>query len=386
MNIFELKDTEEESLWTLARESCKTFPSLMQIYDEEFLKLLIKRRFNFNNYLLWLLVSRDDFAVKTLSDISEFAVTLGKDDFVSHFKDKLRSPIESVFNNYLTELEFAAYYKNRGYSVELEPKNGDSEKHPDFKIVRDTFQVFFEVKNIFWEEMMEMNKIETLLQGELSRVKQKYVFSIHYSPKLTILHLASLRKFVTEKLEKLTDKEIPAEFLFPNENEVLSKIKVIGKPKKLPFGYLGAVMRTEAFRIPGGRDIRRKISQKVTQLPKDEMGVIVIAPGQIFVREEHVLEALYGDETAIINLEDCSATSERIHNGTYNPESNRRLSAVIFFKRQWNAQKGIFEKNRAVFHNPFANRRLAYDFFQDSGVRQFIPIEDNSGIRMTWKE
>jgi hypothetical protein len=386
MNIFELKQIDEAALLELVRETCNNFPNLKQVYDDDFLKNLVTRRFCFDNYLLWLLASREQYAIATLTEISKFIDLLKEGDFGIHFKDKLRSTNEPVFNSYLIELEFAAYYKEKGYYVQLEPKISDSGKNPEFKITSENFEVYFEAKSIFWEEMMTMSRIETTIQDALGRTKEKYVFLIYYTPKFKSGDTSSLRRFVIEKLKEIpNNRKLPIELLFQNETDLLAKIEVVSKPKKLPYGYLGGFMRTEAFSIPGGREIRRKISQKIPQLPKDEAGVLVIAPGQIFVHEEDVLNALYGDENAVINLEDDSARFIRIRNGTFSPGINTRLSAVIFFKKKWDEGNKRFTRDRVVFHNPFAKKKLTADFFKDTNVKQFVPILDDNSIRMVWK-
>lgn len=387
MNIFELKQIDEATLLELVRETCNIFPNLKLVYDDDFLKNLVTRRFCFDNYLLWLLDSREQFAIVTLTEVSKFIELLKDADFGIHFNNKLRSTSELVFNSYLTELEFAAYYKERGFGVLLEPKISDSGKNPEFKITSDNFKSYFEAKSIFWKEMMTMSRIETTIQDALGRTKEKYVFFIYYTPKFKSGDTPHLKRFVMEKLKEIPkNQKLPIKLLFQNETDLLAKIEVMSRPKKLPYGYLGGFMRTEAFFIPGGREIRRKISQKIPQLPKDEAGVVVIAPGQIFVHEEDVLNALYGDENALINLVDNSAKLIRVHNGTFSPRINTRLSAVIFFKKKWDEGNKRFTREKVVFHNPFANKKLTEDFFKDVNVRQFVPISDGKSISMVWKQ
>ena len=179
-----------------------------------------------------------------------------------------------------------------------------------------------------------MDKIATHIQGAVGKKEEKYVFNIYYTPKLKINDISSLKNFVIDKLKTIpSGQKLPIKFAFPSDKHVLAEIEIFGKPNKLPYGYLGAFMPSEAFTIPSGKEIRRKISKKIAQLPRNKACVIVIE-GQIFVKEDGVLDALYGDENVIINLQDNSAHTVRAHNGTFSPKINTRLSAVIFFRKK----------------------------------------------------
>lgn len=387
LNIFELKETDEKTLSKLGRETLEEFTVLKNIYDNNFLNELIAKRFHYDNFLLWLLSSKEPYAKNVLADISKQLVLLKDSDSVKHFKNKLRSTSEPILKSYLTELEMAAYYKERGYDVELEPATDETGKKSEFKIASGDFKVYFEAKNIFWEEIAQMNKIETQIHGALWKTKEKYVFSIYYTPKFKIGDIPFLKRFVIQKLRAIRNgQKLPAKLFFINETDLRAEINVLSKPNIRPYGYLGTLMRSEAFSIPGGKEIRRKISQKVAQLPKNEACVIVIERAQMFIHEEDVLDALYGDENVVINLRDNSSRLVRKHNGTFSPRFNRRLSAVVFFEKKWNEQYQNFTRLRVVFHNPFARKKLSTEFFDDVNVRQFVPVEEEHSVRMMWKQ
>ena len=72
MSIFELKEMDETTLSKLVQETCATFPNLKHIYSNDFLKHLVTDRFHYDNYLLWLLASREPYAIITLTEISKF--------------------------------------------------------------------------------------------------------------------------------------------------------------------------------------------------------------------------------------------------------------------------------------------------------------------------
>jgi len=386
LNIFDLKETDEKTLLQSARNILSEFPVLKELYEDNFLNDLIANRLYHDNFLLWLLSSREPYAYNVLKDISKQLGLLQDSDGVSHFKSKLRSTSEPVLKSYLTELEMAAYYKEKGCDVELEPTIRETGKNPEFKITSGDLEVYFEAKNIFWEEIAQMNEIETQIQGALRKTKEQYVFNIYYTPKLRIGDVPSLKKLVIEKLRSIpNDQELPTSFSFISETDLRAEVRVVGKPNRLPYGYLGAFMKSEAFSVPGGKEIRRKISKKVSQLPKNEACVIVIEPGQMFIHEDDVLDALYGDESAVINLQDHSARLIRKHNGTFSPKINTRLSAVIFFEKKYNGQNQNFTRRKVVYHNPFAQKKLSTEFFDDANVKQFVPVKEEDSVRMVWK-
>ena len=143
LSIFDLKKVEEKVLSELIKETIKNFPILKEIYDEEFQKRLVKNRYFFNNYLLWLLSSKEPYTELTWKEISRALFVLKESNALSCFKDKIKSTDEYVFKSYQTELDYAAYYKEKGYNVQLEPKLVGKGKKPEFKIESDDLKIYF---------------------------------------------------------------------------------------------------------------------------------------------------------------------------------------------------------------------------------------------------
>jgi hypothetical protein len=123
----------KKSLSNLVQNTLKKFPILKNLYDETFLDNLLNKRFYYDNFLLWLLASEEPYAHETLADISRNLEILKDSDGITHFKKKLRSHSEPILKSYLTELEFAAYYREKGCEVELEPKIPESDKAQSLK-------------------------------------------------------------------------------------------------------------------------------------------------------------------------------------------------------------------------------------------------------------
>lgn len=382
VNIFELKEMEEDELLELAHQTIALFPVLKEIYNEDFLKDLARRRHHFDNYLLWLLVSKQPFTYLTWQIVANCLKSLEDSDGISHFKAKLRSRTDRVFRSYQTELEYAAYYKAKGYDIKLEPKIPNTEKIPEFKIESPEIRVFFEIKSIFWEEIIEEEKLETQIQGAIGKIDLPYVFNIRHTPGLGIEHVSDLKKFLIGKLGGIDDaQDFPFVLYYPNETAALAKITVLGKPNRLPHGYLGGINGGVKMG-PGAEELRRKISKKVSQLPKKEANVMVIERGSWLLDEIDIDYALFGDEKLRV-YSNGHTEPIRTPNGILKPTKNTRLSAVIFSQKKWERQN--FNRRKFVFHNPFAEKPLDEQFFADRNVKQFVPIHEEEAIRMVWK-
>jgi hypothetical protein len=382
MSIFELKEMDESRLLELAYQTIAEFPVLGEIYDEVFLRDLVQKRYHFDNCLLWLLASKEPYTYSTWNLIADCLQKLRDCDSVPHFAAKLRSRTDRVFNSYLTELEYAAYYKAKGYTIELEPNIPNTEKIPEFEIELAGSRVFFEVKSIFWEEIIEDEKLETEIQGALGKIDLPYVFNIQHTHGLTMNHVADLKRFLISNLSTIDrSQSFPLDLHYPSETAPLARIRVFGKPNRLDHGYLGGIMG-EVKKGPGAEELRSKISKKISQLPKGEANVLVVERGSWLLDEDDVNYALFGDEKLLI-YGDGRTEPVRIPNGLFKPTQSTRLSAVIFSQKKWEGQS--FCRRKFVFHNPFAEKPLGEQFFADENVKQFVPIRGEKAIQMVWK-
>lgn len=389
ISIFDLKEMEYEQLLSKIETTLSTFPTLKALYDRSFLANLVKKRFHYDNYLLWMLVSRHPFATLTWEAVNKHLKLLKDADAISHFREKLRHKGKRVFQSYLTELEMAGYYKERGYKIELEPPIPESEKNPDFKAEKDDFRVFFEVGNIFMDELIQMNNLDAQIHGRFGKIKEHFVFGISYQPSvLQMRHLKPLQAFIKKKFAELDrNKEIsfPLTIFFPDEKKPFVEVQVWGRPKKLEHGYLATLGLKTAFGLShGGKNIRRKISKKISQLPKGEANIIIVELGHLFYNEIDVVNALFGDEQFRVNKKDFSTQMVRGRDRIFDARKNTRLSAVIYYKKKFQNQDFLIHKS--VFHNPYATKPIHPDFFADKDVKQLAPIEEKDVYRMEWIE
>lgn len=385
MRIYELKEKDDAELLTEIKGTLSAFPILREIYDEDFYLDLLKKKFCNDNYLLWLLASRTDYSRITWESISKCLNLLKEAESISHFRDKLRLTDERFFHCYQTELELAGYYKERGNDIELEPQISETNKNPDFKIKNEDIQIYFEIGNLFTDKLIEMQRLDSHLYGMFGKIEELFVFSISYQPNvLKIRHLKHLDGFLRKIFAELDKKEkiFPFTCVFPNQKYPLAEVKIWGRPNKLKYGYLASVM-SGAFGLPrGGINFRRKISKKISQLPKNASNVMVIELGHIYYDEEDLIDSLFGDESFVVNKEDFSAHAVRGREKIFSANKNTRLSAVLYYRKKFG--KSGFHVWKTVFHNPFASNPIIPDFFEDNNVKQFVPIKDEKGCHMEW--
>ncbi len=383
MQIFEMNEKDDDELLAEINVTLSNFPMLTEIYDEDFCLNLIKKKIDCTNYLLWLLASRTDYAKITWESISKYLKLLEEPDSISHFRDKLRNMKEMVFHSYQTELELAGYYRERGYDVELEPQILETNKNPDFKIESENTRIFFEIGNLFTDTLIQIQKLDDQLHERFHRIEYPFIFSIFYqSPPLRISLLKSLAVFLRRKFAELNKKDnidFPLTLFFPNQTNHFVKVKIWEKSKK-GYGYLRSFMLNVPHLHSGGEHFRRKISKKISQLPKNESNVMVLELGHPHYSEEDLINSLFGDERVIINKEDFSARVVRGKEKIFTAKKNTRLSAVLYYKKKF--RKESFHLWKSVFHNPFASNPISPHFFEDKNVRQLVPIENEKGCHM----
>ena len=190
-----------------------------------------------------------------------------------------------------------------------------------------------------------------------------------------------MRKIFAE-LDKKEKIDFPLTLFFPNQTNSLAEVKIWKRPNKLKYGYLAGVT-SGAFGIPrGGINFRRKISKKVSQLPKNTSNVMVIELGHVYYDEEDLIDSLFGDECFVVNKEDFSARAVRGREKLFDAKKNTRLSAVLYYKKKF-GESG-FKVWKSVFHNPFASNPITPVFFEDNNVKQFVPTKTEKGCSMRW--
>jgi len=385
VSIRDLLELNEEQLLDFMNASLKQYPILKDIYSDQFVEELVRRQFNPNNYLLWLLASRNEFANKQLEEMANALESLQELGAITKFKGKLIHTNKMILESYLSELEFASYYKQKGYQVELEPSIEGTLRGPDLKVKTENVVIFFEIENIFIQELINIDRIDSEISFRLAVTEEPFVYIINrFETKMTQKDVETLVGFVKDNLRKLGNKdnvEFPITLQFPDEKQRKAEIQIVGRPNKLKHGYLGGISWSY-FGFPSSQNIRRKISKKISQLPKKAANVLVIQLGHLLYDEEDVLDALFGDLKLRINLKDSSSEPMREKEKIFTYNKNTRLSAVIYYEKRF--QNSSFDYRKVVFHNPYAKVPIDPNFFKDHNVKQFVPRDKGSYYEMEW--
>ena len=373
-SIFKIKESEPKVLRQRIIDTLERFPLLKHIYDEEFIQFLIRKRFHLENRLLWFLASKEPTAIAMLEKLEERLKTLADVDGVEKFRSKLRQYDRVSLSSAFLEIDFASHYKKK-YPIEIEPSIPGTKKGPDLKVESEYGPIFFEIKNILTEEDKKLRKFERLVMDKIGIIKERYVFSVHIrgSPDLNLVEL--LRKYVRRKFRELSKRGVDkAKLKFPEDNPIV-EIDIHGRPNKLDHGYLAS------FSWFGGRsysrNIRKKIKSKVRQLPKGEMNVVVIEYlGELIDFRDDFITAVMGDEVISLNMATGEMTPKRGSDRIFRPDCYTRISAVCGYKKTF--ENGKWSNHKFILHNPFAEKKIPAEFFDEPNIRQFIPDENKS--------
>ena len=373
-DIHEIKRANEEELLTIAKQRIENFSILKRIYDGGFLSLLVQHKFDLDNPLLFWLVTDNPIAIRFFQEIERNLELLQPEDSIQKFKTKLTQWNTTHFESAITELEFAAEYKRKGFNIELEPILPNGEK-ADFSANKGASKIFFEVKCIFWKRSQKENGIMDELFDRFSVSNQPFVFGIDIQEGFQRKQTVKVAKYIRKKLRQFegTCTSPPFSFIYPESGEPIIKIDVI---KRLPEGERGYISGA----VFGGgikgnwNDLRRKISSGVSQLHPNHAGVLVIQPYRLGTGQYDIQNALLGD--LAVNLSD-KPKMFRWKNRIFAKNKNKRLSAVIYCKKRLRDSWYIREK--IVYHNPYAKIKLPTKTFSGENVIQFIPTKYDDG-------
>lgn len=376
--IFDLPDKSEDELMELICETLDEFPILREIYDEDFLIGLIRKRFNLDNYLLLLLSSKMSFAHSTWKSIAENLQILKDCNAVLKFKNKLRILDKLSIEAVKTELEFPAHYKRKGYSVKIEPKISSTGNNPDFSVLFEREPIFFEIKSLSeGKALSRYENLEKKIRSRLRRLDQLFVISISYGNKLMYNDIKALEKFTKKKLHELSEIEkkevlnLPLQFNFENKAELI----VHGKPNRLPYGYLGVLSGPSMF-IDDIKRTRRVIKSAVSggQLPPNNMGVVVVdCTLAQFINKIDIEDAIFGYLNMMVDNITLKTKTIRTGKKVFEKKGNRRISAVIFYIRKFHDPDFIFISK--VYNNPYAIKPIPISFFREPIVEQYVRKE-----------
>jgi len=322
----------------------------------------VKYKYDPDNYLLWLLASCDHYALDTLKRIDSMLQNLVNECAIERFRVKLRSRNEVEFDSYLTELEFASRFKSRGFPVELEPCSG-----VDFKVTYKSLPVFFEAKYLFPEALRRHQRLSDEVTNRFSRIKEPFHVSLRALKTLKAKDIEELVSFVRTTLRTLRGTEqFPVSYWYPDERDAWAEISVVGRlTRPSCVCWLISVMRGV-----DSKTIRSKLRSKANKLPRNQPTCIVLARGTIFSPRESVEDALFGDETCLVDLATHRHVWSRGGDRFFRPKFNTSISAVCYYEMVGTSsdQSCLID----VYHNPYAKQPLPLELFGNCSVRQFV--------------
>ncbi|MHA1840189.1 MAG: hypothetical protein ACTSYO_09590 [Candidatus Ranarchaeia archaeon] len=384
-SLLQIPEIPLEKLKQLVSESLDKFQILKKIYDDDFVEELIKDNHQMN-YLLWLLSAKNSYTFETLKEISENLEITEENDSLAHFIDKLKSKTKNTFNNYQLELYFASYYKKKGLNIELEPVINENGKNPDFKVDYNSNIVYFEAKNLYFEDRIKLEKFDFQLHSDLRIHQIKLVYSVYRNTDFNLSEYHKLRKFINKKLSENKDAtDFPKHFdYFDKEGKKVAELVIDGKPRTKEYGYLRGIMDLTASEWNDRKKIIGSITSKLSQLVEDESNVVIVKSSQILTDYESIQDALFGDiKYRIDNSSGKIIDSIRYGDRVFSPTKNSRISAVLFYKKSYSQDK--FEHDIWVFHNPYASKPIPVEFFRNSNVHQFAVLEtDDTHMHLNW--
>lgn len=217
-------------------------------------------------------------------------------------------------------------------------------------------EIYFEIKNILPEKELEKNgRISTEIQSRMKELNEPFVFAIEFTSEFEWSDIKKFCLFAKKKssdLYAITEITFPIEFVYPEKSIVPKALIKVLRISNNGKGYV--LIMTPVVLLNYGKRIRERIKSAVKQLPENSRNVVVI-DSSIGINIEHVFDALYGDTSILFSLDkerrDYQArfirTGERIYG-----KFNRRISAVVFYKRKWVDERFQYTKTVIPNENP----------------------------------
>lgn len=372
-DIIEITRADEEELLARAKQRIGNLPILKEIYDENFLSKVVRRKKGYDNLLLFWFVTDNPVAISWFQEIEENLKILQPEN-AQKFEEKLRQWDTKSLESAIAEIEFVAEYKRQGFQIEIEPTLPNGKKG-EFCVSKDSLKIFFEVKNIFPQRNHEDELIINELEDRYSRLDTPFVIGFDLKKRFQRSKTFEVVKHIKEKLEYLerTDSRLPQSFVYPESSEPIIEIDII---KRLPKGEKGFI----SGGVFGGglkgnwNDLRSKISSGISQLHPDYPGVIVVQPHGLVIGQYDIENALLGDlKVNLLGEPKAFRGKDRI----FAKDKNKRLSAVIYCEKR--LQGSGYTKKKLVYHNLNPKTKLSPKIFKGENVTQYIPIKLDNG-------
>lgn len=304
---------------------------------------------------------------------------------------KLKNTTE--FYDVLPEIEWAAYLKNAGFPVSIEPTF--PQKGPDLKAEINGEDIYFEIKslNLSEEDRKEENYFIEIM-GRIKEIQSRFFVNISLHDSFSDEDIFPVIKLIKKKINEFERKNIyqPVSVYYFSPSDIREWYGYDGlnpphdvyyNPMKYPLfwerhkakvivtfypleDYFDATIVDivdAAESVDDTKRIRKSLGKKLEQLPTNAPVVVVIDVTFSYVDNISVEDAIYGSSIYTIRLntqtgETADEYWNRKRNGIF--QSSTRISAVVMYKRKISDDEAIkFE--RKVYGNPMAKNPLNKD-------------------------
>lgn len=318
---------------------------IKEVFGEDWLKKAVETRhplfeMYFINMAPWTRFWLLDFG-KKLKDIENIP---NSNELVNRLKGA------DSYSASVAELEVLSKLKRAGIDVELYPKVVSGV--PDLKAVVDGVEIFIEVTEMgASEESMEAGRTHRLVHLVAFNLDIESSCKI-YKP-LSVPHIGDLRAKIQKAIEEVKKKNCCREISEPGVIDcfICPKGKSDELERLLKERGLKRTLEGPPYSTDELRRIKKKIQDKVKQLPKDKPGIIVIFDPNIWViNKEDYYEIAYELEEAIYG-------ERRLMLGIIWGGVDSRFGEFFVEKEDWViVQKilyGVLPENRIIIKNKY---------------------------------
>lgn len=373
MDIFELADLDEASAYAAIEQTWRHFPQLRNFYDDDFIRRLVPRRRNLDNFLLLMLVQPgEEFPQKFWTSVIADLDSLADEGAWALFKPKFRHHEHFDLESAKSELSLAAWTKSLGFSVTLEPRVNDR-RVCEFSACTAPL-TWWEVKSLRDIDIVEEDeRIRLEVQHRLRYIPQPYTLSIESGTNLARQNVArAVREIKKQIADYYAAGGSPPRYF---ESHGL-KIAITGVTKR-GHGYLGVGEQAYVFGAEQMNRVLSRISSARAQLPSDGAGIVVIdATMARWLDDDDVIDACFGEER--LGYVNGKTINVRMPGGAFQERHRTRISAVVYYTRSPSDWNQDFEM--VVLHNPFAREPLPHSLLQVEGVRQLRRVNAPGGM------
>lgn len=287
--------------------------------------------------LFWLLLNKDR-SQKLDSWLAVLKTALLQTKFQGLINKMKRKTGKIEFYSLLSEIEVVSYYAKKDYIIEYEPPHGD------LKLVLNGSEVFLEIASLFSSQEEErISSLVNLVWNKLDNLNSnKYVISFRISPEFLESDVDSFIKFVSNIVTQEFEKFPSEKFTFNGGKASITILFISPRERGYVGGSLMGVMR-----INSARRLKDKILDEISQLPKNQLNIVVYNITHLATEFDDIEDAFYGQSALRIYKETMKTEPIRKPNGVIHEKEGEQVSVII-------AYKDFNYENRRIYPNPKA--------------------------------